>query len=166
MDSGDAQVLGQRVRLERTRQLGPSLLGLALWRQLRLDALPLCGPLDEVLRSPRNPSVGSSPPDCGRRRSNELKGATRECPRGRVCRIRAVEHERCLGWTCSWVAAHRHCAAFIRYDHAAQRWAMVDPPAGHGVRTPAHAIPPHQPGKVSMPIQADADACSREGWAA
>jgi transposase len=32
-----AQVLVQRVRLERTRQLGPALLGLALWRQLRLD---------------------------------------------------------------------------------------------------------------------------------
>ena len=32
-----AQVLVQRVRLERTRQLGPSLLGLALWQQLRLD---------------------------------------------------------------------------------------------------------------------------------
>jgi transposase len=32
-----AQVLVHRVRLERTRQLGPALLGLALWRQLRLD---------------------------------------------------------------------------------------------------------------------------------
>ena len=62
MDSGDGQVLVQRVRLERTRQLGPSLLGLALQRQLRLDALSLCGPLDEVLRSPRNPSVDSSHP--------------------------------------------------------------------------------------------------------
>ena len=31
-----AQVLVQRVRLERTRQLGPSLLGLAVWRQLQL----------------------------------------------------------------------------------------------------------------------------------
>ena len=32
-----AQVLVQRVRLERTRQLGPCLLGLTLWRQLQLD---------------------------------------------------------------------------------------------------------------------------------
>jgi transposase len=32
-----AHVLVHRVRLERTRQLGPALLGLALWRQLRLD---------------------------------------------------------------------------------------------------------------------------------
>jgi transposase len=32
-----AHVLVSRVRLERTRQLGPALLGLALWRQLRLD---------------------------------------------------------------------------------------------------------------------------------
>jgi transposase len=37
-DTEVAQVLVQRVRLERTRQLGPALLGLALWRQLRLDA--------------------------------------------------------------------------------------------------------------------------------
>ena len=36
-DAEVAQVLIQRVRLERARQLGPSLLGLALWRQLRLD---------------------------------------------------------------------------------------------------------------------------------
>jgi len=36
-DAEVAQVLVQRVRLERTRQLGPALLGLALWRQLRLD---------------------------------------------------------------------------------------------------------------------------------
>jgi transposase len=36
-DAEVAQVLIQRVRLERTRQLGPSLLGLALWRQLQLD---------------------------------------------------------------------------------------------------------------------------------
>ena len=36
-DAAVAQILVQRVRLERTRQLGPSLLGLALWRQLRLD---------------------------------------------------------------------------------------------------------------------------------
>ena len=36
-DAAVAQVLVQRVRLERTRQLGPSLLGLALWRQLHLD---------------------------------------------------------------------------------------------------------------------------------
>jgi hypothetical protein len=36
-DAAVAQVLVQRVRLERTRQLGPALLGLALWRQLRLD---------------------------------------------------------------------------------------------------------------------------------
>ena len=36
-DAEAAQVLVQRVRLERTRQLGPSLLGLALWRQLQLD---------------------------------------------------------------------------------------------------------------------------------
>ena len=36
-DAEVAQVLIQRVRLERTRQLGPALLGLALWRQLRLD---------------------------------------------------------------------------------------------------------------------------------
>lgn len=37
-DEGEvAQVLVQRVRLERTRQLGPCLLGLALWRQLQLD---------------------------------------------------------------------------------------------------------------------------------
>src|SRR2546426_12123507 len=35
-DAEVAQVLVQRVRLERTRQLGPPLLGLALWRQLRL----------------------------------------------------------------------------------------------------------------------------------
>ena len=31
-------MLVKRVRLERTRQLGPSLLGLTLWRQLHLDA--------------------------------------------------------------------------------------------------------------------------------
>ena len=37
-DAEVAQILVQRVRLERTRQLGPALLGLALWRQLRLDA--------------------------------------------------------------------------------------------------------------------------------
>jgi len=37
-DAEVAQVLVQRVRLERTRQLGPALLGLALWRQLGLDA--------------------------------------------------------------------------------------------------------------------------------
>ena len=37
-DAEVAQVLVQRVRLERTRQLGPSLLGLTLWRQLQLDA--------------------------------------------------------------------------------------------------------------------------------
>jgi len=37
-DAEVAQVLVHRVRLERTRQLGPALLGLALWRQLRLDA--------------------------------------------------------------------------------------------------------------------------------
>jgi transposase len=36
-DAEVAQVLIQRVRLERTRQLGPALLGLALWRQLQLD---------------------------------------------------------------------------------------------------------------------------------
>ena len=30
-------MLVQRVRLERTRQFGPALLGLELWRQLRLD---------------------------------------------------------------------------------------------------------------------------------
>src|SRR6266478_3388570 len=36
-DAEVVQVLVQRVRLERTRQLGPALLGLALWRQLRLD---------------------------------------------------------------------------------------------------------------------------------
>jgi transposase len=36
-DEEVAQVLVQRVRLERTRQLGPALLGLALWRQLQLD---------------------------------------------------------------------------------------------------------------------------------
>jgi transposase len=36
-DAEVAQVLIQRVRVERTRQLGPSLLGLALWRQLQLD---------------------------------------------------------------------------------------------------------------------------------
>ncbi len=36
-DAEVAQVLVRRVRLERTRQLGPALLGLALWRQLRLD---------------------------------------------------------------------------------------------------------------------------------
>jgi transposase len=36
-DAEVAQVLVQRVRLERTRQLGPALLGLAVWRQLRLD---------------------------------------------------------------------------------------------------------------------------------
>jgi transposase len=36
-DAEVAQVLVQRVRLERTRQLGPALLGLALWRQLGLD---------------------------------------------------------------------------------------------------------------------------------
>lgn len=38
-DAEVAQVLVHRVRLERTRQLGPALLGLALWRQLRLDEL-------------------------------------------------------------------------------------------------------------------------------
>jgi hypothetical protein len=36
-DAEVAQVLIHRVRLERPRQLGPSLLGLALWRQLQLD---------------------------------------------------------------------------------------------------------------------------------
>src|SRR3989454_9378949 len=36
-DAEVAQVLIQRVRLERTRHLGPALLGLALWRQLQLD---------------------------------------------------------------------------------------------------------------------------------
>jgi transposase len=36
-DAEVAHVLLQRVRLERTRQLGPALLGLALWRQLQLD---------------------------------------------------------------------------------------------------------------------------------
>jgi len=36
-DAEVAQVVVQRVRLERTRQLGPALLGLALWRQLQLD---------------------------------------------------------------------------------------------------------------------------------
>ena len=36
-DAEVAHVLVQRVRLERTRQLGPSLLGLTLWHQLRLD---------------------------------------------------------------------------------------------------------------------------------
>lgn len=36
-DAEVAQVLIHQVRLERTRQLGPALLGLALWRQLRLD---------------------------------------------------------------------------------------------------------------------------------
>ncbi len=36
-DAEVAHVLVQRVRLERTRQLGAALLGLALWRQLRLD---------------------------------------------------------------------------------------------------------------------------------
>src|SRR5438132_7418248 len=36
-DAEVAHVLVHRVRLERTRQLGPALLGLALWRQLRLD---------------------------------------------------------------------------------------------------------------------------------
>ncbi len=36
-DAEVAQVLVQRVRLERTRHLGPALLGLTLWQQLRLD---------------------------------------------------------------------------------------------------------------------------------
>lgn len=36
-DAAVAQVLVQRVRLERTRQLGPALLGWTLWRQLQLD---------------------------------------------------------------------------------------------------------------------------------
>ena len=36
-DAEVAQVLVQRVRLERTRQLGPCLLGLTLWRHLQLD---------------------------------------------------------------------------------------------------------------------------------
>ena len=36
-DAEVAQVLVQRVRLERMRQLGPCLLGLTLWRQLQLD---------------------------------------------------------------------------------------------------------------------------------
>jgi transposase len=36
-DAEVAQVLVQRVRLERTRQLGPGLLGLTLWHQLQLD---------------------------------------------------------------------------------------------------------------------------------
>jgi transposase len=36
-DAEVAQVLVERVRLERTRQLGPALLGLALWQQLHLD---------------------------------------------------------------------------------------------------------------------------------
>ncbi len=37
-DAEVAQGLVQRVRLARTRQLGPSLLGLTRWRQLHLDA--------------------------------------------------------------------------------------------------------------------------------
>lgn len=37
-EAGVAQVLVQRVRVERTRQLGPSLLGLTRWRQWQLDA--------------------------------------------------------------------------------------------------------------------------------
>ena len=36
-DAEVAQVLVQRVRLERARQLGPCLLGLTLWHQLQLD---------------------------------------------------------------------------------------------------------------------------------
>ena len=36
-DAEVAQILVQRVRLERTRQLGPCVLGLTLWRQLQLD---------------------------------------------------------------------------------------------------------------------------------
>ena len=36
-DAEVAQVLVQRVRVERMRQLGPCLLGLTLWRQLQLD---------------------------------------------------------------------------------------------------------------------------------
>ena len=36
-DAEVAQVLVHRVRLERTRQLGPCLLGLTLWHQLQLD---------------------------------------------------------------------------------------------------------------------------------
>jgi hypothetical protein len=36
-DAAVAQVLVRQVRLERTRQLGPCLLGWALWRQLQLD---------------------------------------------------------------------------------------------------------------------------------
>src|SRR2546425_9772855 len=36
-DAEVAQVLVQRVRLERMRQLGPCLAGWALWRALRLD---------------------------------------------------------------------------------------------------------------------------------
>lgn len=36
-DAEVAQVLVQQVRLERTRQVGPALLGLAVWRQLQLD---------------------------------------------------------------------------------------------------------------------------------
>ena len=37
-DAEVAQVLVQRVRVERMRHLGPCLLGLTLWRQLQLDA--------------------------------------------------------------------------------------------------------------------------------
>src|SRR3989304_815040 len=59
-DEEVAQVVVQRVRLERTRQLGPALLGLALWRQLRLDeffetpvdAVPPGGPRARVPRAP------------------------------------------------------------------------------------------------------------------
>lgn len=46
-DAEVAQVLVQRVRLERTRQLGPAMLGLALWRQLRLDEF-FAGRIDDV----------------------------------------------------------------------------------------------------------------------
>jgi hypothetical protein len=36
-DSDVAQILVQRVRVERLRQLGPCLVGVTLWQQLQLD---------------------------------------------------------------------------------------------------------------------------------
>ena len=65
-DAEVAQVLVQRVRLERTRQLGPALPGLALWQRLQLDdffaartdhAKPMCRGREWP---PCWPSIGSA----------------------------------------------------------------------------------------------------------
>src|SRR5713226_7859879 len=86
-DAEVAQVLVQRVRLERTRQLGPALLGVALWRQLRLDeffetrvdAVP---PTYRGRASPRSSrSIGSARPEA----SWPLKSAGIPRRRSTIC---------------------------------------------------------------------------------